>query len=126
MGNYDKALEYYKLALEMHTELGDTLRMSYCHSGLGLTYEAQSQYAQALDHHGKALELRKKMKDNVGIARQYYNISFVFSKMYKKKKALEYLSDSKSMLEKFERQTGYRHPVLDQVQERIKYLRSLK
>ncbi len=126
MGNYDKALEYYKLALEMHTELGDTLRMSYCHSGLGLTYEALSQYPQALDHHDKALELRKKMKDNVGIARQYYNISFVFSKMYKKKKALEYLSDSKSMLEKFERQTGYRHPILDQVQERISYLRSIK
>ena len=126
ISNYNETLEYYKLALKTYIELGDTRRQAYCYSGLGLTYQALGEHQQALDHHSKALERQERLKDDVGIAREYYNISFVFSARYKKKKALEYLSLSKSILEEFERHTGYHHPILDQVQEKISYLQNIK
>jgi hypothetical protein len=80
------------------------------------------KHEQALDHHYKALEMRKEMQYNAGIAREYYYISFVFSSKQQKNEALESLIAAKSILEEFERQTGYRHPMLGQVQERISSL----
>jgi tetratricopeptide (TPR) repeat protein len=125
MEDYDKALEYYKMALERYAILGDNLRMAYCHSGLGLTSESLGEHQQALDHYYQAIEKRKNMKDIVGIAREYYNISFVFSNTDKNKEALKSLLNAKSILEEFEGYKGYSHPILTQVKERISHLESL-
>lgn len=125
MEDYHKALEYYKMALERYAILGDNLRMAYCHSGLGLTSESLGEHQQALDHYYQAIEKRKNMKDIVGIAREYYNISFVFSNTDKNKEALKSLLNAKSILEEFEGNKSYSHPILTQVKERISYLESL-
>jgi tetratricopeptide (TPR) repeat protein len=125
MEDYHKALEYYKMALERYAIIGDNLRMAYCHSGLGLTNESLGEHERALEHHYQAIEKRKNMEDMVGIAREYYNISFVFSNTGKKEDALKSLSNAKSILEEFEGRKGYRHPILIQVKERISYLENL-
>jgi tetratricopeptide (TPR) repeat protein len=62
MSNYNEDLEYYKQALKMYIELGDTLRTAYCYSGLGLTYEALGEHQQALDNHFKALKMRENQR----------------------------------------------------------------
>jgi len=125
MGDYDKALEYYKRGLEGYIGIGP-LRAAYCYSGLGLVSEALSQHQEALVYHRKALEIRKRMNQFFGIAREYYFISLVFSNQSEKNKAKLYLSKAKSVLEEFERYTGYRHPISGQIQQRISYLRNLK
>ena len=85
MGDYKKALQHYETALKIYTIIGDNLRMAYCHSGLGLTNESIGEHKESLEHYNQAIEKRKKMKDMVGIAREYYNISFVFSNTGKNK-----------------------------------------
>ena len=125
MGEYHKALEYYKMALERYTLVGDNLRIAYCHSGLGLTSESLGEHQRALDHYYQALEKRKNMEDMVGIAREYYNISFIFSNTDKNKEALKSLLNAKSILDEFEGYKGYSHPILKQVKERISDLENL-
>jgi tetratricopeptide (TPR) repeat protein len=126
MGNYDKALKYYEMALEKYAKIGDTLRTAYCSSGLGRTYEAMGKHDEALNHHTKAREMRNQMQDKVGIAREYYYIGLVLSSKQQSKEALESLKAAKSILEEFERQTGYRHPMLGQIQERILSAQTIK
>ena len=100
--------------------------MLYCWSGLGLSYEALGKHQEALTYHKKALQMREEMQSKAGIAREYYYISFVFANTQQKKKALSSLRDAKLILEEFERHTGYRHPMLGQVQERISSLQRVK
>jgi tetratricopeptide (TPR) repeat protein len=126
MKEYNKALEYYKISLGIYNKVADRLGTLYCYSRLGRTYEAIGEHEQALDHHYKALEMRKEMGYKAGIAREYYYISFVLYNKQQKNEALESLVLAKGILEEFDRQTGYRHPMLGEVQERIYYLQSIK
>ena len=126
MGEYKKALEYYNISLEKNMEVEDRLGTIYCHTGLGRTYEAMDKHEQALDHHTKALEMRREMGYKVGIAMEYYYISFVLSNKRQNNEALNSLKDALSILVDFEIQTGYPHPLLLQVQDRISSLQTIK
>jgi hypothetical protein len=58
----------------------------------------------------------------VGIARENYYISLIFSNKQENDKALKSLRVAESILEEFELQTGFRHPMLGEVHERISKL----
>jgi hypothetical protein len=51
----------------------------------------------------------------------YYNISFVLSKT-SNDEALKSLYNALSILQLFERENGYRHPLMEKVNSRISYL----
>lgn len=123
MGDYDKAIECYEKSLEKYNKLGERLGTIYCYSGLGRTYEAMGKHEKALVHHNKALAMREEMEYKVGIAREHYYISFVFFNKQQNDEALKSLIFAKSIFEEFETQTGFRHPMLGEVQERFRSLR---
>jgi tetratricopeptide (TPR) repeat protein len=125
MREYRKALDHYKISLEIYNKVADRLGKLYCFSRLGRTYEAMGDHEQALEHHYKALEMRKEMGYKAGIAREYYYISFVLYNKRQENEAIESLMLAKCILEEFNRQTGYRHPMLGQVLERITFLQSV-
>jgi tetratricopeptide (TPR) repeat protein len=80
---------------------------------------------EALDCYNKALKIHGEINDRVGIARDYYNISFVLSKT-SKDEALKSLYNALTILREFERENGYRHPLMDGLNNRISYLKHVR
>ena len=73
------------------------------------------------------------MNDSVGVAKIYYNISLVYHSKYKevkfeddKNKFIENLKMSKDVLEKFEKETGYHHPFLEDIIKKSNELKNNK
>ncbi len=89
------------------------------YTNIGVVYDNMGEYPQALEYYNKALEIDKDLNDRVRLARDNYNISFPFYKMNKKKEALESLSIVKILLLELEKETGYRHPLIKNIEDRI-------
>jgi tetratricopeptide (TPR) repeat protein len=79
-GFYDKAMQYYRKALEMRSD--DNLRMkSKILNNLALIYEKEKQYQNALAYHKEALALREKLGDLKEIAQSYNNIAIIYKEI---------------------------------------------
>ena len=110
-GDYTKALEYYKKALEIREKvLGpehpDTATV---YNNIALVYGGQGDYAKALEYYKKALEIREKVLGlkHPDTAATYNNIAGVYWAQGDHAKALEYY---KKALEIREKVLGPEHP----------------
>lgn len=89
MEEYDRAIEYYKTALELiNPEVNIRLSASF-YNNLGICYMEKYASEMAFHYFQKALDIRSKIGDKRGIAQCYNNIGKNYS--YKKQydKALE-------------------------------------
>ena len=110
-GDYSKALEYFKKALDIcERVLGPdhpSTAMSY--NNIGNVYNDQGDYAKALEYHGKALDIRERVlgPDHPNTASSYGNIGVVYDEQGDYAKALEYYGKA---LDIRERVLGPDHP----------------
>jgi tetratricopeptide (TPR) repeat protein len=126
MGNYPQALEHHKKALEIDADLNDRIRLADDYKNIGITYSHMGNYPQALEYYKKALAIHMELNDRIDIAANYYNMGFPLYQMNKKEEALQQLNIAKTILLDFQKETGYSHPLLQNVEVGISYLKQDK
>ena len=92
------------------------------YKNIGIVLRDMGKYQEALDSFNMALKVHEELNDRVGLARDYYNISFVPSKT-SKEEALKFVYNALTILQEFERVNNYRHPLMDKVNSRISNLK---
>ena len=92
------------------------------HSNIGNVLRDIGELQEARESHSKALKIHEELDDKMGMANDYYNISFVLSKT-SKEEALKSLYNALTILQEFEKENGYRHPLMENVNSRISDLK---
>jgi tetratricopeptide (TPR) repeat protein len=67
---------------------------------IGITHEAQGNYAQALDFELKALEFRKEMGDESKTANTLNNIGIIYDEQGNFDRALDYYHEARKIYER--------------------------
>ena len=111
LAEYDKAINYYKLALQSAL-LKDGERhpdVATSYNNIGYIYNSQCDYAKALEYYNKSLEIRLSVlgERHPDVAASYNNIGGIYSSQGDYAKALEYHNKS---LEIRLSVLGERHP----------------
>ena len=121
LSRFTESLESHKRGLAINNELKDRVRIARDYMGIALVLNSMGEYKEALDSHNKALDIHKELNNRVGMAGDHYNISFILSRT-NKKEALKSLSNALTILQEFEKQNNYHHPLIEQVNNTISYL----
>jgi tetratricopeptide (TPR) repeat protein len=94
-GDYDKALEWYRKALDIDEKVPgkDHPDTATTYNNIALVYKDQGKYEEALEGYRKALDIVKKVlgKDHPHTAATYDNIASVYQAQGKYEEALEEL-----------------------------------
>ena len=93
-GEYDKALELYKISLEIYTELTDTLEVANCLNNFGVIHKKLGKYNEALGYYQEALSLCEQIGDKRGESFCMNNIGLIHKKQNNYDKALKYFEKS--------------------------------
>jgi CHAT domain-containing protein/tetratricopeptide (TPR) repeat protein len=88
-GDYQRAMDIYKLGLKISGQLGDKDITADALRGIGVIHGAQDNYAEALEYFRKSLKIKEEIGDNDGIAKALTNIGLVFYKQGNYSQALE-------------------------------------
>ena len=108
--------------MEIHEEQNDKVGLAKDYWGMGIVLKKMGKHREALDSYNKALKIDEELNDRLGMANIHYNISLVLSKT-SKDEALKHLNNALTILQEFERENGYRHPLTEKVNSRISYLK---
>ena len=68
VGDYDKALAYYRDLLARHRADGNRAEMATAQFNIGATLESKHEYAKALDEYRRALDLYRALGDKESVA----------------------------------------------------------
>jgi tetratricopeptide (TPR) repeat protein len=71
----------------------------------------------ALEYHKRALAIFEDLDDKVWMAQDYGDIAIVLKHMGSLEEARESVSKGLTILEQFEKKTGYHHPQITQLHE---------
>lgn len=93
-GNLEKAMQYYKLALAIRTNLPPDNDLLNTINNLGSVYQLMGDNHLAMEYYLKALELGEKLDDKIAIAKTYNNLGIISKEMNQYDKALQYLMKS--------------------------------
>ena len=121
MGKLQEALDSHNKALNIREGLNDKVGVGRDYKNIGNVLENMGKLQEALDSHNKALKIHEELNNRVWMAADYYNISLVLSKT-SKDEALESLYNALTILQEFERENNYHHPLTDAVNKWISYL----
>ena len=61
VGEYVKAEEYLRKALEIQIKIGDRKGEGTSYGNLGIVFQSVGKYCKAREHHEKALAIRKEI-----------------------------------------------------------------
>jgi tetratricopeptide (TPR) repeat protein len=92
---FDVALQYYKDALTLGTQLNDHEVMANVINNYGTLYEDQDSVAKAFIYYVRAMKLRESYDNRFGMVRSYHNLGqFYTGKMNNPDSAIHYLGRS--------------------------------
>lgn len=78
VGESEKAVELYTMAIGLFESLEDSFRLAYVENSIGIAFKKMGQYEEALDHYARSLSIRKALKDKNRIAQTINNIGNVY------------------------------------------------
>jgi signal transduction histidine kinase len=87
---YDKALEYFLMALEDFNDIADTLRMARCYDEIGTVNMLSGDFQNARLNFNRALNLNKAIASYPQITGNYMNLGSNYLKMDSIDKGLSY------------------------------------
>jgi diguanylate cyclase (GGDEF)-like protein len=90
LNDYQKALEYLKIAQNKFNKTGNSEGISKCLNNLGNVYNNLGQYEKALEYHLHSLEIEQEIQNKNGITRSLNNIGNVYQNTGNLEKALEF------------------------------------
>src|SRR5215468_5822443 len=76
-GDYKRAIEIYKLALEIAEQLNDKDITAVAIRGIGNVHRLQGNYSQALEQYQKSLKISEEISNKVGTAYALNNIAII-------------------------------------------------
>lgn len=125
LAEYDKAINYYKLALQSAL-LKDGERhpdVATIYNNIGYIYNSQGDYAKALEYYNKSLEIRLLVlgERHPDVGASYISIGLAYHSQGDYAKALEYIDKSYGILKDF---LPDEHPNMKTVRGYIEYLKS--
>jgi diguanylate cyclase (GGDEF)-like protein len=100
VGQYDRALEYYRQLLAANEAAGLTGGISTSHFNLGSTLERKGDLNGALAHYRKSLEIERQRKDLGEAAFVQRSIGVVLTKQDRPREALPWLDEAVSYFER--------------------------
>jgi tetratricopeptide (TPR) repeat protein len=90
LGEYAKALEHIKSALEIYENIGDHRNSANCYESRGQIYYEQGEMDLALDNFQKDLAMRVKLNDMIDMAMAMKDIALVNYQKKKETNAISY------------------------------------
>lgn len=106
LGQREKALVYYDLALPIREEVGDRSGLATTLNGIASAYNLLGQWEKALDYHNRALSIRKELGNRFGIATTLNNIGSVYYRLGEWEKALDYYNRALLIVEEVNNRPG--------------------
>lgn len=104
MGDYEKALQYYNLALknEESANKQHSKKVADIYSNMGCIYDAVENYDKSLECHKKSLEIMEKIVEpnHYLIASGYNNVGACYIELDDGENALKYLGNAYSIAKK--------------------------
>ncbi len=102
MEEYDKAIENYKLALEIQKVNEDSEDTAATYNALGQVYYHKKDYENALECHEASLKIKRSIykEDDINIANSCNNLGFVYIGMRKLDMAITYMSEALAIYKK--------------------------
>lgn len=99
-GDDSMALNFYKQALAIHRQTGNTLRIGTTYNNIAISLVNLSRYPEALEYHTKALAIFENLHDDKRMANSLNNIGVIYLFVSDYDKALEYYFKAAGILEK--------------------------
>ncbi|MEH2321405.1 tetratricopeptide repeat protein [Nostoc sp.] len=94
LGEYSKAIKYYKQSLLIAQEINDRNGESNSLNNLGNAYTSLKDYSNAIDHYKQSLLIKRELGDGNGESNCLNNFSVVFLDLEQYRQAIEYLQHS--------------------------------
>src|SRR5690606_23681042 len=88
---YYKALEYFRLALEMNQKSGNKLWESCNYHNIGNTYRDLHQYERSIEYFKKSNNLKLELQDSLSLITGYLGLSEVYALVGDYRNAYDYL-----------------------------------
>ncbi|MFQ5335043.1 MAG: tetratricopeptide repeat protein, partial [Flavobacteriales bacterium] len=99
IGDYQKAIDYYKQSLNIRIEINDKKGMASCYNNLGVLYLNNNGDAKAaLDYYFKAMRLYEEVKYDKGLSKSLNNIGVLYKNKGDYTKALEFYMKAQKIL----------------------------
>jgi tetratricopeptide (TPR) repeat protein len=121
-GKYQEAVDSHNKALKIHEELNDRVNMGQDYSGIGIVLRNIDKPQEALDSFKKALKIHEELNDRLWLPIDYVNIRYI-SKTGKGEASKD-LYNALTIIQQLARENGYRHPLMDEVNNRISDLKA--
>ena len=94
LGDYPKAISYYKQALEICREIDDKDGVGAALGNLGLIYESLGDYPKAISYHKQALGIERLIEDKKGVAGTLGNMGLVYQSLGDYPNAISYFEQA--------------------------------
>ncbi len=92
LGQYDKAIDYYELALAISREIKDRQGEGNRLNGLGNAYFSLGQYDKAIEYYELALTISREIKDRQAEGIRLGGLGTVYYSLGQYEKALDYMN----------------------------------
>ncbi|MFZ6010472.1 MAG: tetratricopeptide repeat protein, partial [Bacteroidota bacterium] len=89
-GQYDKSMEYHKLALQGSVVVNDKLLESYAYDNIANVYVAQNDFERAKEYFEKSIKVCAEVNDAYGLASAYNDLAMMYLKLNDNVKVFEY------------------------------------
>jgi signal transduction histidine kinase len=100
LGNYEKAINHYKVALDYFTKTNNYTKAYYCLGNIGVSYISLHKYPEAQQSVFQALKIAEKLQSDPYIGQVYTSISYIYEMQKNFPKALIYAQKSIEKLKK--------------------------
>lgn len=87
--NKEAALEHYKTAMELYTEIEDQTGIAKCYNNIAIIYDLMGKYFRSLEYYQKSLEINKELNYKKGIAYNLINIAIIYQGIGKTSEAID-------------------------------------
>ncbi|MGB7926169.1 MAG: tetratricopeptide repeat protein [Pyrinomonadaceae bacterium] len=105
-GKYKEALDVYRLAQRVATEIDDQQGIAATFLNMGSAYFGQANYGAALEHFQQALARFEQLKERADTATTLYAIGLVHKEQGRNAQAMEFLQRALRQFEELDDKTG--------------------
>ncbi|MDB1125085.1 tetratricopeptide repeat-containing diguanylate cyclase [Vibrio algarum] len=121
--NVNKSVEYYQLAVDIHTLIGDQVSIGRALKNLAMSENKQGDYLKALDHALQSIEIQKRYSSPSQYAQILLHTGIIYRNIGNYEKSLVYIKQAEALyreegdiphLAEVENQTGLIYSQLNQ------------
>ncbi len=94
LAEFDRALDYTQLALEVFKQSDDQVEVGHIYGSMASIYRDIGDYPRSLELFQQALDLHRQLGDSLGISMWTNGIGIVYQNLGDSEKALEYFNET--------------------------------